>query len=80
MQSLKDRIEQLGKTLGKQNIPESYTDYKTVRLEHEALANRDVRQLQKEGKRSRIQTLHGRSDLNPKWTFEIGRASCRERV
>ncbi|MDO6841168.1 ATP-binding protein [Paraglaciecola chathamensis] len=70
MQSLKDRIEQLGKTLGKQNIPESYTDYKTVKLEHEALANRDVRQLQKEGKRSRIQTLHGRSDLNPKWTFD----------
>tara|TARA_R110000787_G_scaffold149193_1_gene263151 strand:- start:238 stop:1053 length:816 start_codon:yes stop_codon:yes gene_type:complete len=70
MLSLKDRIAQLGKTLGRKHIPDTYTDYKTVRLEHEALANRDVRQLQKDGKRARIQTLHGRSDLNPKWTFD----------
>jgi DNA replication protein DnaC len=69
MQSIKNRIQQLGKAMGRSYVPDSYTDYKSVRLEHEALANRDVRLLQKESKKSRIQELHGRSDLNPKWTF-----------
>ncbi|MCF2947207.1 ATP-binding protein [Paraglaciecola aquimarina] len=69
MDSIKDKIQQLGKALGRQHVPDKYTDYASLRTEYEALANRDVKQLQKEGKKRRIQDIQGRSDLNSKWTF-----------
>lgn len=68
--SIKDRIEQLAKTLGKTTIPDSYQDYGIIRKEYEKQANEDVRKLQQQSKKNRILDIHGRSDLNPKWTFD----------
>ncbi|NCP65587.1 MAG: ATP-binding protein [Paraglaciecola sp.] len=69
MDSIKNKIQQLGKALGRQYVPDRYEDYKSLRKEYETLANRDVRQLQQDVKKQRIQSIQGRSDLNPKWTF-----------
>jgi len=69
MDSIKNKIQQLGKALGRSHVPDNYTDYQSLKTEYEALANRDVKRLQQEGKKARIQAIHGRSDLNPKWTF-----------
>lgn len=69
MDSIQDKIKQLGKALGRQHVPDSYTDYKSLKSEYETLANRDVRLIQQQGKKQRIQAIQGRSDLNSKWTF-----------
>jgi DNA replication protein DnaC len=68
--SIKNKIQQLGKALGRKHVPDDYTDYASLRTEYEALANRDINQLQKDGKKQRIQDIQGRSDLNSKWTFD----------
>lgn len=67
--NIKNKIQQLGKALGRQHVPDKYTDYQSLRTEYEALANRDVRLIQQESKKHRIQSIQGRSDLNSKWTF-----------
>ncbi|RDV24790.1 AAA family ATPase [Alteromonas aestuariivivens] len=70
MQNLKDKIDRLARALGK--APEKndeYIDYKTLRKQYEQQANAEVSQLQQRTKKERISALHGRSDLNPKWTF-----------
>jgi DNA replication protein DnaC len=67
--NIKNKIQQLGKALGRQHVPDNYTDYQSLRTEYEALANRDVRLIQQESKKQRIQSIQGRSDLNTKWTF-----------
>ncbi|MCC2616933.1 ATP-binding protein [Aestuariibacter halophilus] len=69
MDSIKARIDALAKSLGKKVISDSYTDYHTLRKDYETQANQDVAKLQQESKRQRIEQLHGRSELNPKWTF-----------
>ncbi|WP_102794785.1 ATP-binding protein [Bowmanella denitrificans] len=69
MQSLKDKIEQFGRTLGKTSRVEQAKDYAQLRKEYEHQANQEVRQLQLDAKRKRIEQIHGRSDLNSKWTF-----------
>lgn len=69
MDNIKDKIESLARSMGKSHIPDSYTDYKTLRKGYQAQANQDVLKLQQESKKQRIQGIHGRSDLNPKWTF-----------
>lgn len=69
MDNIKNKIQQLGKALGRQYVPDKYTDYQSLRSEYEALANRDVRVMQQESKKQRIQAIQGRSDLNAKWTF-----------
>ncbi len=69
MKSLKDRIQDLATTLGKPSTSESYTDYRELRKVYERQANEEIRKLQQQGKIERIQAIHGRSDLNPKWTF-----------
>ncbi|MCW8093425.1 ATP-binding protein [Alteromonas sp. ASW11-130] len=70
MQSLKDKINGLAKALGKNTAdPQDYTDYQTLRKQYEMQANAEVKQAQQVSKNQRISTLHGRSDLNPKWTF-----------
>jgi DNA replication protein DnaC len=69
MDSIKNKIQQLGKAMGRSHVPDNYTDYQSLKSEYEALANRDVKRLQQDGKKQRIQAIHGRSDLNPKWTF-----------
>lgn len=69
MDSIKDRINRLGKAMGRKHIPDKYTPYSELRSEYETLANRDVKLLQRDGKKQRILDIQGRSDLNPKWTF-----------
>lgn len=69
MDSLKDKIEQLAKSLGKTVPAEPTLDYEILRKDFEKKANDEVRRLQQESRKRRIETIHGRSDLNPKWTF-----------
>lgn len=70
MESLKDKIAGLAKAMGK-NISQDdeYLDYKTMRKQYEAQANQEVAKLQQDSRRQRIADIHGKSDLNPKWTF-----------
>jgi DNA replication protein DnaC len=70
MQNINDKIEQLAKQLGKPIVNGPVDDYKTIRQEYQALANRDVQEQQKNSKKQRIEAIYGRSDLNPKWTFD----------
>lgn len=69
MDSIKDKILQLGKAMGRRHVPDNYADYASLKTEYETLANRDIRKLQQEGRKQRIQDIQGRSDLNQKWTF-----------
>ena len=70
MDSFKDKLNSLARTLGKAVPNESeYIDYKTLRKHYEAQANQEIAQLQQQTKKHRIEMLHGRSDLNPRWTF-----------
>lgn len=71
MSSLKDKIDNLARTMGKQpTSATSYRDYQSLRTEYEQQANRDIQQLQQRSKQNRIAAIHGKSDLNPKWTFD----------
>ena len=71
MDSFKKRIEDLAKAMGKKvQADDEYIDYQTVKKQYEQQANSDVRQLQQATKKERITSIHGRSDLNPKWTFD----------
>lgn len=69
MDSLKNKLDNLAKSLGKPQIVESYTDYQTLRKGYEKQAQQDVLRLQQESKKARVEAIHGRSDLNPRWTF-----------
>ena len=65
-----DKIANLAKALNKPVDPNGeYIDYKTLRKHYETQANQEVSQLQQRSKKARVQAIHGRSDLNPKWTF-----------
>lgn len=70
MHSIQDKINQLAKTLGKKPSEKSNLNYQEMRQEYTQLANRDIRKLQQLTKQQRIEDIHGRSDLNPNWTFE----------
>lgn len=80
MDSIKNKIEQLAKSMGKSATSDSYTDYQTMRKTFEKQANEDVRKMQMAAKKSRIQAIHGRSDLNPKWTFDNLQADSEDVV
>ncbi len=70
MDSFKDKLNSLARTLGKSVPDESeYVDYKTLRKQYEQQANQEIAQLQQQTKKQRIEQLHGKSDLNPRWTF-----------
>ena len=69
MDKISEKIEQLAKSLGKSVDTENYTDYQSLRNQYQQQANADVQKLQQQSKRDRIEAIHGRSDLNPKWTF-----------
>lgn len=69
MDNISKKIEALGKALGKGPVSSDYTDYATMRKLYERQANQDVRKLQQETRQKRIADIHGRSDLNPNWTF-----------
>ena len=75
MKSLQQHLEELKGVMGlsregaaSADVPEF--DYNKNRREYEALANADLKKLQQASKIKRIQKLHGKSELNPKWTFE----------
>jgi DNA replication protein DnaC len=73
MKSLQDRLNDIGKALGKdvetinKNAP-AY-DYKRQRAEYDALANQEVAKLQQQSKQKRVEMLYGQSELNKHWTF-----------
>lgn len=71
MDSIKDRINRLAQALGKKQGPvdDDYIDYNTLKKHYEQQANDEVRQMQMRSKKERITAIHGRSDLNPHWTF-----------
>lgn len=71
MDSLSQKIASLAKALGRTPPSEKQPiDYKTLRRVYEQQANHDVAQQQQVVKQHRIQALYGRSDLNPRWTFD----------
>ncbi|MAI36170.1 ATP-binding protein [Alteromonas genovensis] len=70
MDRITDKIANLAKALNKPVDPDNeYIDYKTLRKQYEAQANEEISQLQQRSKKARVEAIHGRSDLNPKWTF-----------
>ncbi|WP_026376045.1 DnaA ATPase domain-containing protein [Aestuariibacter salexigens] len=69
MENIKDKIEKLAKSLGKRVEDSDYVDYQTLRKHYEQKAQQDTQKLQQESKKKRIQAIHGKADLNPKWTF-----------
>ena len=76
MKTLEQRVAELKGAMGldrqaaKKNTHIPKFDYEKNRREYEILANADLQQLHRESKQKRIEQLHGRSELNPKWTFE----------
>ena len=76
MKSLQDRISELKSSIGlerrpdinKQNKPKF--DYEQNRRLYEQQANADLHKLQQSSRQHRIEQLQGRSELNPKWTFD----------
>lgn len=74
MKSLQDRLNDIGKALGKDVDTLSKNalpfDYKRQRAEYDALANQEVAKLQKLSKQKRVDTLYGKSELNTHWTFD----------
>ncbi len=75
MDSIKSKIESLAKSLGVKdagndsNAQDDIAEYQAMRAKFQIQANQDVQKLQQETKKRRIMDIHGRSDLNPKWTF-----------
>lgn len=70
MKNINSKLEQLAKSLGKSSEPTEEFDYAARRKEFDKLANQDIANLQMQSKKHRIEQLHGRSELNPKWTFD----------
>lgn len=70
MENIKDKLQKFARTLGKDFDSQSATDYQSLRKIYDLQANDDVQKLQQTGQKKRIQSIQGRSDLNPKWTFD----------
>lgn len=70
MENINDKIKKFAETLGKKPREGKPSDYKSLRKIYDMQANEDVRRLQRDAKKQRITSLHGRSDLNPKWVFD----------
>ncbi|MBO1256782.1 ATP-binding protein [Alteromonas sp. 5E99-2] len=70
MESFKNKLDKLARSLGKPEISQNTIDYKSMRKVYDQQANDDIKQLQQHTKLKRIEAIHGKSDLNPKWTFE----------
>lgn len=76
MKTLQERLAELKGAIGLDreasanvsNAPEF--DYKKNRALYEQLANADLKKTQQISKQKRIERLHGKSELNPKWTFD----------
>lgn len=74
MKSLQDRLNDIGKALGKDVEQLSKTaepfDYAKQRKQYDELANQDILKQQKLSKQKRIEVLYGQSELNEQWTFD----------
>lgn len=70
MNNLNDKLESLAKSIGKKSVSDEIFDYAKRRQEFDRLANQDIKNLQLQTKQKRIQQIHGRSELNPNWTFD----------
>lgn len=73
MESLNDKLNRLAGLLGKGKPllePDQAVDFDSVRKEYEKQANQEVSALQQDSRQHRIEQLYGRSDLNPRWTFD----------
>lgn len=73
MDSLNDKLNRLAEVLGRNPVPptdQKTVDFDSIKREYEQQANAEVQKLQQHSKQQRIEQLHGRSDLNPGWTFE----------
>ncbi len=71
-QQLKNVADSLGKSISsEQSSPEtnllSYTQRRALYAEQ---ANREIQELQRKSRQSRIELLLGASELNPNWTFD----------
>jgi DNA replication protein DnaC len=84
MKSLQQRIAEMKGVIGldrkanaaNADVPEF--DYKKNRKLYEEQANADLQKLQQQTKQKRIEQLHGRSELNPKWTFDNLREDAQD--
>ena len=84
MKSLQQRIAEMKGVIGldrkanaaNTDVPEF--DYKKNRKLYEQQANADLQMLQQQTKQKRIEQLHGRSELNPKWTFDNLREDAQD--
>lgn len=70
MENINDKLQKFANSLGKSWQNQPSTDYDTMRKVYELQANEDVKRLQQSSKQDRIQAIHGRADLNPKWIFD----------
>ncbi|MBT1451581.1 ATP-binding protein [Glaciecola sp. XM2] len=74
MKSLQDRLNDIGRALGKDverlSKEAQPFDYVKQRKEYDLLANKEVAKQQQLSKQKRIETLYGQSELNPHWTFD----------
>ena len=74
MKNLQDRLNDLKSSIGLKQpsgdvvVPEF--DYKKNRALYDKLANEDLQKMQGQSKQKRIEQLHGRSELDPKWVFD----------
>lgn len=70
MQNFNKKLAELARSLGKPLPDFEKIDYQSIRQQYQQQANEDVRKQQQQAKQQRIQAIHGRSDLNPKWVFD----------
>lgn len=70
MESINDKIKKFAETIGKKPTDGKPADYQSLRKVYDMQANEDVKRQQQEAKKQRVSSLHGKSDLNPKWVFD----------
>lgn len=70
MQNLNDKINQLARILGKAPLEMPQKDFAEIRKEFAEQANQEIKQEQQQARKQRILNIHGKSDLNPRWTFD----------
>lgn len=70
MRNLSAKLDELAKSLGKPSADTETFDYAKRKQEFDRLANEDIKSLQVQTRKKRIQSIHGRSELNPNWTFD----------
>lgn len=84
MKTLQERLNELKGVMGLDRQSAAHNaeipdfDYKKNRQQYEAQANADLQRIQATNKLKRINQLHGKSELNPNWTFENLREDAQD--